>query len=128
MGEERVGRLEDHEVGDGRPERATVDAIADSGVADPGPHFVDDAGEVVPEAGRQGDPEPRGGLGSRGEAPVHRVQPGGRDAHTHLTGPGVWLGDFPQFEHLGTAELLVDDRSAHEDLLLWDLVPSPYTH
>jgi hypothetical protein len=29
----------------------------------------------------------------------------------------VRFGDFSQFEHFGTTELLVDDGSAHGDLL-----------
>src|SRR5262249_45991100 len=95
------------------PERAAVDAVSCVKARDASANLVNGAGEVVSEAGRQGDTEPRRYLGHRGQHPVHRVQADGSHPDADLAWAGVRLRDVSQLQYLGAPEAFVDDSAAH---------------
>ena len=112
----RRGRPHHQEVGHGFAHGASKDAITNGKAVGAGADLVDHPGEVVSEAGRQTDPElGRHVPAEEHNAPVHRVQAGGRNPDSDLSWFGVGLGDLPQFQDLGTSEGLIDDGTAHAD-------------
>ena len=115
--EERIGRrggvLTTTKSATALAQRTAVDAVADGEARGAVADLVDNAGEVVSEAGRHRDAEPRRHLGPRGETPVHRIEPGGRHADADLARAGVRLRNVAQLQYLGTSERLIHDSSAH---------------
>jgi len=92
---ERLGRrLHHHKVGDGTPQRASVDPLAHDKTRGAAADLIDNAGKVVAEAGRHGVTELLRHLGHRGDQPIHGIQTGGRDADAELARAGVRLRDL----------------------------------
>jgi hypothetical protein len=89
------GRLDQHEVGGGPPHRAPVDPVAQGKADGAAADLIDNAGEVVSEAGRHREAKQRRELRLRGERPVHRIQAHRTHPDTDLARAGVRLQNLP---------------------------------